>query len=317
MAKETRRWVHPNAIARRSAGETGRQLYYFRHWERFTLTFEDYSFTRWFASHTIDEPSDDPEFDRAAEKLAKEGWAALNKEEQRIFEAQQLACIGVKHPEGLNLEGWAKLEGGLGREEITSFSVEDDPSWRRDKDAEYEKTFTRLRVAILSAAEEHHGSMWVWGESMREISTDEDMPDDEDVLYLQFYMSLPKLKALAEEVAIQPAKPVLLLHAQGLLFRDEVDAALSEPWHPRKYVMIYDYHVPVVLNSLRFRFSPSGQPAPEKGTEIPFSLTAGAPKAEAKLSPRSNAIEAQVRGLKRAIWILAIAIVLAALIGVA
>ncbi|MDP2358158.1 MAG: hypothetical protein Q8M31_19125 [Beijerinckiaceae bacterium] len=61
-----------------------------------------------------------------------------------------------------------------------------------------------------------------------------------------------KLKSLARDVAAQTARPTLTLYAQGLLFRDEVDSALSESWHPREYVAIYDHHHRAILNSIRF-----------------------------------------------------------------
>ncbi|TIN20715.1 MAG: hypothetical protein E5Y51_01770 [Mesorhizobium sp.] len=86
---------------------------------------------------------------------------------------------------------------------------------------------------------------------MREISRDDDMMDNEDALYVQFYM-LPDKLILARDVAAQPARPTLTLNAQGLLFRDEVDSALSELWHPREYVVISDHHHRAILNSIRF-----------------------------------------------------------------
>ncbi|WP_114217163.1 hypothetical protein [Ochrobactrum sp. 3-3] len=128
-----------------------------------------------------------------------------------------------------------------------------------------------------------------------------------------------KLKTMADEVAAQPMRPTLILNAQGLLFRDEVEAALSEIWHPREYVMIYDHSTPAVLNSISLKLHMAPRPAPpdEEETAIMAPLV-DSPGTQSVAPPKSNmvasTVDKQLRGLKHAVWILAAAIVLAALI---
>ncbi|MHA6642736.1 hypothetical protein ACX3P1_08630 [Mesorhizobium sp. A623] len=282
------------------------------------MTTDDYRFVRWLASHNTHRRIDDPEFDKAAQKLSEKGWEALSKDEQKLFDAAQMANIGAEaQPDGINLECWARLEGGIGDIKITSFAVDNDPNWgSSDFDETYEKTFTKLKVTILSSAEEHPGFLWVWSKSLRENSRDDDMPD-EDVLYAQFYMLPEKLKALARDIAAQPTKPTLTLHAEGLMFRDEVDESLSEPWHPREYVIIYDHHVPAVLNSIRFNIpsSPAIVTPSETCGDIDASTPSGfSPQSVPTSEPRSEPIDKHLKGLKYALWILAAAVILAALI---
>lgn len=320
MVKDNRTWVHPNAIRRGEPGESGRYLHYFRHWEHFTLKMDDYRFVRWVASHNTNQHSEDPAFDSAAKKLSEQGWEALDKEERGVFAEHQMKQIGADTlQDGVSLEGWGRLEGGIGREEITVFAINNDPCWRpRDFDEDYEKTFRKLRVSVLSAQEEHPGSMWVWGKSMREISRDDDMMDNEDALYVEFYMLPDKLKTLARDVAAQPARPTLTLNAQGLLFRDEVDSALSELWHPREYVVIYDHHHRAILNSIRFdlQMGTAQPPLPDEVIDD-VGLAPVVDRPVQHTTPRRGnpePVTTGLRGLKHAIWLLAAAIVLAALI---
>ncbi|TIO30412.1 hypothetical protein [Mesorhizobium sp.] len=319
MVSDNRTWVHPNAIRRGEKYESGRYLHYFRHWHSFTMKMDDYRFIRWVASHNTNNRNDDPAFDTAAKKLSEQGWEALSREEQEAFAEHQVKYIGAETPQdGVILEGWGRLEGGLGEVTITAFAVDNDPHWRSSKfDDDYEKTFRKVRVTVLSAAEEHPGALWVWGESMREYK-DDDMMGDEDVLCAQFYMLPEKLKALAREVAAQPARPTLTLHAQGLTFQDEVEASLSEPWHPHEYVIIYDHHHQAILNSIRFEIQAQSTPAsPPPGTDDDAAVTSPqvrfAPTAPAA-APVSDAVAKNLRGVKYALWILAAAIMLAAVI---
>lgn len=320
MVKDNRTWVHPNAIRRGDPGKSGRHLYYFRHWEHFTLKMDDYRFVRWVASHNTNQHSKDPAFDAAAKKLSEQGWEALDKEEREVFAEHQMKQIGADTLQnGVSLEGWGRLEGGIGREEITAFAINNDPRSRpRDFDEDYEKTFRKLRVSVLSAEEEHSGSMWVLGESMREISRDEDMMDNEDALYVQFYMLPDKLKTLAREVAAQPARPTLTLEAEGLLFRDEVDSALSELWHPREHIVIYNHVHPAILNSIRFDLQ-TGTVQPPLLDDV-IDDVGLAPVISRPVQHATPAVvipehvKKSLRGLKHAIWLLAAAIVLAALI---
>lgn len=317
MPRERLHWVHPNALRYSEQQASGRYLHYFRHWESFTLMLRDYRFTRWFASHSTNGRDEDPIFLAAAEKLSKEGWEALTKEEQEAFEQSQMRQILPEAmQDGIRFEGWGELEGGNGQEEIASVSVDNDPRWRSSRhDENYQKTFRRLRVSIGSAPEEHHGSMWVWGESMREFVRDDSMPTDQDVLFVQFYMLPEKLKALAREVTAQTVKPVLLLHAQGLMFRDEVAAALSENWHPREYVIIYDHHTPAILDSLSFDMMASTPPQVADDEDDSLTVSTVDPVRTPDVSkPAVAQYAGQVKGLKYAIWGLAAAVILSALI---
>jgi len=318
MVRDNRTWVHPNAIRRGEQYESGRYLHFFRHWHSFTLKMDDYRFTRWIASHNTNAKNDDPAFDAAAKKLSEQGWEALTKEEQETFAQNQIKDIGAQTPQdGVVLEGWGRLEGSLGEVRITAFAVDNDPNWRsRDFDDDYEKSFRKVRVTIASADKEHPGSLWIWGQSMREFRGD-DMPGDEDVLCAQFYMLPEKLKALAQEVAAQPVKPTLTLHAQGLTFQDEVEASLSEPWHPHEYVLIYDHHHQAILNSIRFDMQLGMAPVPstpeEDEDEIRPPEVRSPPTVPAAV-PFPMDVSKHLKGIKIALWILAAAIVLAAVI---
>lgn len=294
MSERNRKWVHPNAILYQAEGGD-RPMHYFRHWEHFTLTFEDFHFVRTFSSLKSDMDLEDREFETVANEMSEQGFAALDKDEQDRFRWHHLSYVKpVEQPESIALHGWARFEGGIGRESVTAFTVADDPAWRRNKGEAYERNFKRVKVAVLSHKEDQHGLMFIQGPEMRNISTDADDPD-EDFLYAQFHMALPKLKLLANEVSKLPRKPVLLMQAQGLLFRDEVEAALSEPWHPREYVMIYDHSTPVILNSLSFRMLNSPTPTTHEESS-------------------DGAVAKQVKGLKHALWMLATAVILAALV---
>lgn len=318
MVKDNRTWVHPNAIRRGELQESGGYLHYFRHWQHFTLKMDHYRFVRWAASHTTNLFSEDPAFEAAADKLAEQGWDVLDDEERKVFSEYQMKKIeAAPLQDGVSLEGWGRLEGGIGREEITAFAVHNDPNWRpRDFDEDYEKTFSKLRVSVLSAQQEHPGHMWVW-RRQRDIGED-DMMGDEDALCVEFYMLPDKLKALAREIAAQPIRPTLTLSAEGLLFRDEVEEALSEPWHQREYVVICDHHHRAILNSIRFDLHiGAAEPLlPDEGGEDD-GLTPEIDRSVKHTHPNSVVLETVtkgLRGLKHAIWILAAAIVLAALI---
>jgi hypothetical protein len=318
MVKDNRTWVHPNAIRRGEKYESGRYLHYFRHWHSFTMKMDDYRFARWFASHNTNNRNADPAFEAAAKKLSEQGWEALNKEEQESFAKHQEKEIGAETlQDGVTLEGWGRLGGGLGEVSITAFAVDNDPHWRSSEfDDDYERTFQKVRVTVLSAVEEHPGSLWIWGESMRAYSED-DMSGEEEVLCAQFYMLPEKLKTLAGEVAAQPVKPTLTLHAQGLTFQDEVEASLSEPWHPHEYVMIYDHRHRAILNSICFEMQTGSTPTmPPPDTDGEDDLR----PPDGRLTPASPAtsripesVANNLRGIKLALWVLAAAIVLAAI----
>lgn len=317
MSDRNRKWVHPNAISYETEG-VDRPLHYFRHWEHFTLTFEDFHFRRAFSSQEIDMELEDREFERVATKMSEQGFAALDKEEQDKFRWHQLSYIKpVKEAESIALSGWARFEGGIGDERITSFTVANDPlARRRDKDLEYERTFHRVKVDVVSRSEDAHGSMFIQDQDMRTYGTDPDEPD-EDFLYAQFHMALPKLKLLANEVAKLPRKPVMVLRAQGLLFRDEVDFALSEVWHPRDYAMIYGHMTPVILKSLTFRLLDNPPAAADEDlTELQAAAASSwtAPAKKTTPASKAGAVAKQVKGLKHALWLLAAAVVLAALV---
>lgn len=319
MVKDNRTWVHPNAIRRGEPGKSGRYLHYFRRWQHFTVKMDDYRFIRWVASHNTYENPKDSAFDAVAKKLSEQGWEALNKEEREVFSQHQMKEIGADAlPEGISLEGWGRLEGGIGRESITAFAVDNDPNWRPSEyDEDYEKTFRNIRISVLSAPEEHFGSMSVWDKSMLEISRADDMMGKDDALYVCFYMLPEKLKAFAHDVVTQQIRPTLTLNAQSLLFRDEVDSALSELWHPREYIMIYGHNHPAILNSIRFDLQTGAIRPPLADQIIDEGIAAlvehsARPAATGMAIP--EAFTKDLHGLKRALWLLAAAIVLAALI---
>lgn len=321
MVRENRTWVHPNAIRRGEPRESGSYLHYFRHWQHFTLKMDDYRFIRWVASHNTNQNHEDPAADAAAKKLAEHGWESLDKDERETFANHQIKEIGAEAlQEGFSLEGWARLEGGIGREQITAFAVTNDPGWKpQDFDDEYEKTFRKLRVSVRSSLEEHPGSIWVWGESMREIAREDDMMDDEDALYVQFYMLPEKLKALARDLSAQPVRPTLILEAEGLLFRDEVESALSELWHPSEYVMIFDHRHTAILNTIRFDLQ-TGLPETQRldDVKVDYEDSLGAARDRsvqhlASVHLSQDAVTKGLRSLKHAIWLLAAVIMLTAL----
>jgi hypothetical protein len=334
MEKEKRTWVIPTNIRRGEPDENGRSLYYERRWRHFTLKMDDYRFTRWIASHdtngsqnngtSFDIDSDgainwklseaDKRFEDLAEKIHDNGWNTLTDNEKEEFNGRDLRDIAIAPiQDGISLEGWARFEGGVGKESITAFAVENDPEYHgSDFDENYERTFTKARVLILAAKEETPGSIFLWKEMMRPYSLDW-MPEEKgDVLYIQFHMLPDKLKTFSREVAAQPVRPTLTLHAQGLLFRDEVEDSLSESWHPSEYVIVYDHRHTAILNSIRFDIqtgAPQAVPADEDEDVAPVA----APPPEAVPS-LPDAVAKNLRGLKQAVWILAAAVVLAAFI---
>lgn len=308
--------MHPNALRYGEPQESGRYLHYFRHWESFTLTLHDYRLTRVFASHTAHGLIDDPRFDAAADKLSNDGWETLSDDEKKAFEDAQLRKVTpVATPDGFVLEGWGELEGGTSRERITALAVEGAPGWgSKNEDGEYNKTFSRIRVSIVTAPEEVPGSMWVWDDEMQRSSRIADrIPADEDVLYAHFYMLPEKLKAIADEIALLPTRPSLLLDAQGLMFRDEVESALSEIWHPCDYVIIHGRATPVILNRLNFETVARVRAEVTVDDDWTVADEPEAPDAPSSMSePKS--IGNDLRALKHAVWLLAAAIVLAAII---
>lgn len=228
------KWVHPNALRHAEPQDSGRYLHYYRHWQGFTLTLRDYRLTRVFASHETNRLIDDPVFAAAADKLSRSGWETLSDDEKKTFDDAQLRQVTpVAMQNGYRIEGLGELEGGISRERITALTVEDAPGQqRKHEDGEYNRTFKRLLISIATTPEEVPGSMWVWDDDMRRTDRLADqLPADEDVLYAEFYMRPEKLEAIAQEIASLPNRPPLVLDVQGLMFRDEVERALSEIWH--------------------------------------------------------------------------------------
>lgn len=316
MIRDQLYWVHPNALQYGERQESGRYLHYHRHWQGFTLTLREYKFRRWFAGQstrpTFREP-DDPLFNEAKQQLALHGWEGLTSEQQRSFEDHQLSYITAEENlDGVGLYGWGELKGGIGEETITAVRPANDPHWNRDKqEVGLQKTFSRLRVSIVSAPQLHRGSMWVSGEDMRQFNSDDE--PDEDFVSVQFYMLPTQIKSLADEISALPNKPELVVHAQSLMFRDEVAAFLSEPWHPYEFVILYDHATPAILNSIGFPFCQS-KPAEARGQADGEKTSHSINEMPRAAAPSTTANNKQLKGIRLALWGIALAVLLAALI---
>lgn len=328
MSDKPIKWLHPNAL---QYSDSGKHHYYRRIWIRFELKMDNYRFTRWFASHNVGNWSDDPEFDAIAEKLSKQDWKALSDQEQETFAGHHAKQIGVKtRQDGLMLEGWGWLSGEVGPRMITALSVDDDPS-RDGKELKdrYKKEFTRARVTIRSAEKESPGTMMVWGESERQFSPYDEMTGDEDYLSIEFYMLPEKLKALAHEVAAQPVKSTITLNGSAFMFYDEVKEWMDEG-NPSECVIVYDHINDAVLESISFEMNAAtanGKPWKEDADEEWESIAenddnegGAASDTSTNLEPAApfslipEAVVANLSGIKYALWMLAVAIVGAAIL---
>jgi hypothetical protein len=314
MDRDNKTWVHPNAISYESEGVKGR-LHYFRHWQRLVFTLEHYTITRQVSSQDAEvRIYDDLEFNRAAEKLGRGAFDALSEAEQDAFRFHQLKYVQkAAEPEFTLIEGWAHIDE---ENRIRAFSVKNG---RQDAAREdYDRKFRDAKISIRSHNEDHVGSLFLYTADLRKYGSHDDDPD-EDFLIVNFHVEASRLLRIVEDLASTPVKPPLKIYAQALLFQDEVEASLSEPWHPHEYCFIHDESAPAILNWLRYPLIRKvAEPGEAADAVTDIDLDASPVRkllgSETKRSRSAGDVAKQLRGIKRALWILAGAILLAALI---
>jgi len=332
MSEQNRTWVHPNAISYEYEhdGEKSK-LHYFRSWRRLDFTLENYTVTRHVLGQNTNAEIDDPVFDEAAEKVGEQGYDSLSDEEKRAFADHQLSYVQTYEEGGnLRLIGWAQIE----KASITAFSVKEkgkigNPDkdvlvGLKDNDYEnYEKTFRRAKIQLTSHPEDLPGALLLWTTDLQQYGSDHGDPD-EDFLLAELYMEKSKLVQVVEELSGMSEKPALTIHSQALLFQNEVDESLSEPWHRQEYAFIHDTAEPMIVDRLTYRLIETDRRL--RDTDEHDVIGYGEPAVDDELTkppvqpdqktfePVGGDIAGQMRGVKRAIWILAAAIILAAMI---
>ena len=307
MSELNRTWVHPNAISYESKG-VEQPLHYFRRWQHLNFILDSYTIKRWIFSQDIQ--LSDIQFDLAMRKLTRSAFDALSEAEQEALRSHQFKIIKkAAETEGAAIAGWGRLD----KDRIRAFSVMGKLEAHATHEAEYDKTFEAAKISIRSSEKAYVGSMWLETAELRKFGTDDSDPDD-DFLSIELHVKASQLLRVIEDLSSMPDKPALEVRVQGLLFRDEVEASLSEPWHPHEFCFIHEEFAPVILNNLTYPLlGRHKMPIDEEEDVTTTSLLTRLAPTRIAQAPMDK-VAKQMRGIKRALWILAGVLFLAALI---
>ncbi|WP_158871491.1 hypothetical protein [Antarcticirhabdus aurantiaca] len=305
MADETRIFLNPIAIEYDTVN--GRPLRYHRHWRNLDLRIEAYTLQRSLGSMQRSHASEEQAGDDALLSAAYSDYESMSLDDKkRLQDIQTREIVPSKQREAWHLVGWATIAN---KRDIRVFSA-----GRKGKpQGDYDQFFRRVKVGIKATGDaDEIGSLFL--SRPDELSR---MRDDEteDHVYLHLPVRAEVLEKLSETIAATGAAPELRLYVDALLYQTEVDEALSEPWQRQWYAMLEDDYPAATLAHLYFEHAKREKPAEpvpeddEPGVDVPAVVAAiGASAGE-------TAVARRVRGLTVAVWGLAAAVVVAAILG--
>lgn len=279
VTKGVRTLNHPNVISIESNGTTS---YWARHWTHFELTLEQYELVRILPLAEADTGLGSSwQLGEIARKAEKQSAGALTAKERKILADDGMACVQTDdRPARLEIRGRADL----GLTGITVLSVR-DPKKDHEEYKEYSKKFFQLFVEIKLIVTDHNDSSEELPKTGHFFILDDD-------LYASFFVRMEKVKSFLDSIRGIDRLPKLDLRVQALVFRDEhLSDFLGTP------AIIYDISTPAILNAVV-----------NKQTSIDPEPVGPSPE------PSMQDIAKQMRGIKWALWILAAAVVLAAVI---
>lgn len=155
-------------------------------------------------------------------------------------------------PETMAMTCWCKFDDSY----VIARAVDGDPDYRsRSFDKDYAHGFDRIRLTIYAGGEERTGSLSIWRADLAEYVRGPDNKDFpvEDTLMGWVNMPLDRMKALVDELVRLPKRPELKITLNALLFEEESERIHYEPGDHRSYLLVYDHHPPLVLNSIRWQ----------------------------------------------------------------
>ncbi|MEC5383616.1 hypothetical protein VSX64_22910 [Aurantimonas sp. C2-6-R+9] len=300
METERRKYLNPFAIER--VDEYRHR--YFRRWQMLTVTLDDYDMVRSFGSLRRDIGSGEP-LSKADEELIKsayEDYGAFSLDERKRLDMIQLQGVSPSEMKSARrLTGTGRIEE---KRSIRAFSAE-MPDGRPQSD--YDRSFDRIDIGLRATNNQDHiGSLFVWTTDMPSWGR---VPRDrnEDYLTADIAVREDLLENLFSEIAECDPRPPLTINLEALLYQDEVEASLSELWHPQQFAMLHDKFAHVLLSHVGFAV-PNQAHAPEIttcGREANDALNGHVPPPTSPLSDPPNPLGKYLQRITIAIWVLA------------
>ncbi len=287
----------------RREGGDGRPLFYHRDWRFLEIDVEAYDLLRVFSSLSEARDVADAPGDAELRAKASTGYASMTPEEKASFEQIQVREVAKSNvPDARRLVGWGRI---VGDRSVRVFSAARDGKPQTD----YDRTFDRVRVGLRSIGQEDYvGVLMHWDRDMPRGDGPFESADDHLVLDVVVRSSL--LEGLAAELAGRTTPPALRLHLMALLYQDEVEEALARPEHDQTYAMLEGGSARVYVSNLTVGISSRRAEAVREEE----SEWVEAPAPVATVAPDGGDIGRRIRGLAIAVWGLAAAVVIAAVL---
>lgn len=301
MADLTMKQVRTNAF---TDVDTDRERpRYFQHWQHLSITVDDYDIV--YGMNFADTELSRGDYDGDDwVPPTKEGFAKYNEiKKQEIGPAKDKSRLLI---EGI---------GSLGRDRVHVLNIEgsNPGSYKQDKLDGYSKTFTEVMVSILSVESEiepyGQASIWLFQDDLGRLRS------GEDNLYVSVYLPLQRMQELVDKIRLSKERPTLNIWVRALLYESDVDASFREIKDPRRYYLPADPgRGMAALGSISFSYDKAkvdlATDAPAEGEEP----TVEQPPPAAVASTASPQTLSILRQIKVALWVIAAAIVLHAVL---
>ncbi|WP_062233671.1 hypothetical protein [Aureimonas sp. N4] len=296
--REVRTFVNPIAI--RYDTPDGHTFHYYREWHGLTLRIDDYRLTRSLASTERDFGAGHQEGDDEILKAAYADYAGMSADDrQRLEDIQRREIVLARNPDVRRLEGWGEI---VNKRTVQVFEAGRDGKPQGD----YDRRFRRIHVNVRSfGGDDQVGSMFLWSGDRQDPVSDEN-----EYLSVDIAVRAEVLEALERTIRETGAAPVLTMHLDALLYQTEVERSLAEPWHPQDYAMLRESYAGVSMSHLIWDVAErKASPEEEADVEVPRDARAS----PAPAAPQTD-VARRIRGLATAVWGLAAAVVVAAIL---
>ncbi|WP_157884565.1 hypothetical protein [Neorhizobium galegae] len=280
----------------------GNKLHYFEHWHTLRIVLSDYDLVRAVGG-----------FEQDFEKnifsdFEGDEWQARTKEGFEAYNKLRLAQIKpAPGRTGYAITGLGQIE----RDRVVCAFVRDPSRTPSDRDdTAYEKTFRDVIVNVVSVTDQdaNAGSLFLFKEDMGDIRP------GSDNLHLTLYMTADQLRDLINEIRSSKVRPQLQVAALVAIYQSEVEAGLRDWHHAQTFLLPDQNHAPARLMQIRFGFDKPGTledldlPDPQPVRDE-FVADTKATWVAQPTFPTAN-----LKSIKIALWIIAVASVLRLLI---
>jgi hypothetical protein len=287
MREQELRWERTNAISYDPKVDSGKRFHYFQEWHYVHVDLIEYDLLRSYRALEADFRGGDFEGDE---------WVPRTKEGHEKYRDLVRAMIKpTPQSNGVGIYGKGRIE----RDKIHVVSIQDPD--RPSKDDPVNLSFQDIEVGIRSSgAETTTGTLFFSDENPRHPK-----------LNLEVYLADTELKSLVADIRSSSTRPTLRVTVQALLFQDEVEASLREPYHAQELMIPQRPGAALaILNTVRFSYDkpasvaevyddPEDAPKPSQPPPSPMMLQL--PDSMLQIA----------KSLKGALYVLAAAVVVA------